>query len=99
MKKLKLSELNLGGSEVLTREQLKKVLGGTGSGSDDSGSGSGDDSGSGFVGSSCDITCKDGYYACCTTNILMPYCKCYPDNETHTCTDGGVGTLSCSATI
>lgn len=28
MKKLKLSELDLGGAEVLTRKQLKKVLGG-----------------------------------------------------------------------
>jgi len=32
MKKLKLSELKLGDSEVLTREELKKVLGGMGSG-------------------------------------------------------------------
>jgi hypothetical protein len=28
MEKLKLSELNLGNAEVLTREQLKRVLGG-----------------------------------------------------------------------
>lgn len=28
MRKLKLSELNLGSAEVLTREQLKKILGG-----------------------------------------------------------------------
>jgi hypothetical protein len=28
MRKLKLSELNLGSAEVLSREQLKKVLGG-----------------------------------------------------------------------
>ena len=33
MKKLKLNELNLGNAEVLTREELKKVLGGMGSGS------------------------------------------------------------------
>ena len=32
MKKLKLSELNLGNAEVLSREELKKVLGGMGSG-------------------------------------------------------------------
>ncbi len=32
MKKLKLSELNLSDAEVLTREELKKVLGGNGSG-------------------------------------------------------------------
>jgi len=32
MKKLKLSELNLGNAEILTRGQLKKVLGGLGSG-------------------------------------------------------------------
>ena len=31
MKKLKLSELNLGDAEVLSREELKKVLGGLGS--------------------------------------------------------------------
>ncbi len=43
MKKLKLSKLNLGDAEVLTREQLKTVLGGMGSG----GSGSGGNSGSG----------------------------------------------------
>ncbi|HLR38030.1 MAG TPA: hypothetical protein VK084_08285 [Chitinophagaceae bacterium] len=29
MKKLKLEELNLGNAEVLSREELKKVLGGT----------------------------------------------------------------------
>jgi hypothetical protein len=32
MKKLKLGKLNLSNAEVLTREQLKKVLGGDGSG-------------------------------------------------------------------
>jgi len=38
MKKLKLSELNLGDAEILTRGQLKKILGGGGS---DVGSGGG----------------------------------------------------------
>jgi hypothetical protein len=33
MKKLKLSDLNLRNTEVLTRKQLKKILGGSGSGS------------------------------------------------------------------
>jgi len=33
MKKIKLEELNLGNAEVLSREELKKVLGGMGSGS------------------------------------------------------------------
>lgn len=37
MKKLKLSELYLGKAEMLSREQLKKVLGGNGSGSGSSG--------------------------------------------------------------
>jgi len=32
MKKLKLEELNLGNAEVLSREELKKVFGGMGSG-------------------------------------------------------------------
>ncbi|MFT4152472.1 hypothetical protein [Parafilimonas sp.] len=33
MKKLKLRTIELGASEILSREQLKKVLGGSGSGS------------------------------------------------------------------
>ncbi|HLR38032.1 MAG TPA: hypothetical protein VK084_08295 [Chitinophagaceae bacterium] len=41
MKKLKLEELNLGYAEVLSREELKKVLGGIGSGGS-GGSGTGD---------------------------------------------------------
>ncbi|WP_157962631.1 hypothetical protein [Chitinophaga deserti] len=35
MKKLKLTTLSLGATEVLTRTQLKNVLGGTGSGHND----------------------------------------------------------------
>jgi len=38
MKKLKLKALELGASEVLTREQLKNVLGGDGSGGGSGGS-------------------------------------------------------------
>ena len=41
MKKLKLEELNLGYAEVLSREELKKVLGGMGSGGSGGGSGAG----------------------------------------------------------
>ena len=40
MKKLKLNVAELGATEILTREELKKVLGGAGSGS---GSGSGNE--------------------------------------------------------
>ena len=40
MKKLKLSLQNIEGAEVLTREQLKKVMGGNEEGSGGSGSGS-----------------------------------------------------------
>ena len=39
MKKLKLRALELGATEILTREQLKKVLGGSGSGTGSGGSG------------------------------------------------------------
>lgn len=75
MKKLKLKALELGAKELLTREQLKMVLGG------DDGSGSGSGSGSGIkcdCNTSADCkdtakpTCvngcngpKDGYYGVC----------------------------------
>lgn len=39
MKKLKLKALELGATELLTREQLKNVIGGSGSGSGAGGSG------------------------------------------------------------
>ncbi|HLR38046.1 MAG TPA: hypothetical protein VK084_08365 [Chitinophagaceae bacterium] len=55
MKKLKLEELNLGNdAEVLSREELKKVLGGMGSGS---GGGSGSDV-------TCTVKCPSGDTSC-----------------------------------
>ena len=55
MKKLKLTALNLGAKEILTRTQLKSILGGLdGSG----GTGSGGCSSS--PSSSCCVDCKDG---------------------------------------
>lgn len=41
MKKLKLKALELGARELLSREQLKNVIGGSGTGSEDPGSNSG----------------------------------------------------------
>ena len=46
MKKLKLRAIELGAIEILTREQLKKILGGDGG----SGSGGGSESGNGGSG-------------------------------------------------
>jgi len=54
MKKLKLSELNLGDAEVLSRKELKKVLGGI-----NSGSGGGSGTGGSGMGS-CTETCATG---------------------------------------
>jgi len=63
MKKLKLSELNLGKAEVLTREELKKVLGGLGSGGS---------------GGSVDVACckHDNPDDCgiCMPDSMMPPC-------------------------
>jgi len=59
MKKLKLKALELGVSELLTREQLKNVLGGDGSGG-----------GSGGPGS-----CSDGCGPLVACPELSPYCR------------------------
>ena len=84
MKKLKLDLQQLKGAEVLTREQLKKVLGG------DSGSGDG----------SCETTCNTGYYACCYRNVLVAYCPCVLNGDKNppnggTCDAGGIGSSEC----
>jgi hypothetical protein len=81
MKKLKLKALELGAEELLQREQLKNVIGG---------SGSGDGSGGG-----CEVTCGSGYYACCNRNILVAYCNCKTNGSTNSCDAGGVGSTSC----
>ncbi|UKJ07506.1 hypothetical protein [Solitalea lacus] len=63
MKKLTLKKLNVESSEVLTREQLKAVMGGGGSGSGTTGS-----------GSSCGGTCKvDGN---CATGCVCSQGTC-----------------------
>lgn len=77
MKKLKLKALELGAKEVLSREQLKNVLGGF----DDaggSGSGSGKGSGSGSGKSGCGICQKGSSYETCTASVVMGTntCKC-----------------------
>jgi len=59
MKKLKLKALNLGASEVLTREQLKNIMGGDGSGG-----------GSGGPGS-----CSDGCGPTVACPVNSPYCR------------------------
>lgn len=58
MHKLKLSELNLSDAEVLTRDQLKKVLGGDGSGG----------------GSMCNQCCYNDYPNDCSTCNENSYC-------------------------
>ena len=58
MKKLNLNVANLGATEILSREELKKVLGGTGTGTD-----SGD--------TQCDTasaTCEEGTDSDCSIN-------------------------------
>ncbi len=63
MKKLKLNLPRLEGAEVLTREQLKKVLGGDGSGGTDCG-------GSGCPSAHCEVIVAGGHGAngqCMTT--------------------------------
>ena len=73
MKKLKLNVAELGATEILTREELKKVLGGTGSGS---GSGSGEDKCAGYS-----TTCGNNHqqYSCnyreSTKDCYNDFCK------------------------
>jgi hypothetical protein len=55
MKKLKLKALGLGAKEILTREQLKYVLGGDGSGSGAGGGGGNTGGGSGCPTSPCSV--------------------------------------------
>lgn len=52
MKKLKLSEMNLSNAEMLSREQMKKIVGGIGSGSDSV---------------TCTVTCPDDHCSCSST--------------------------------
>ncbi len=92
MKKLKLTLLNLGGAEVLTREQLKSIIGGNG--------------GSGPGGKGCSVTCGPGYFACCNeghviigppVQVIPPSCLCKSTSGGGTsCGSGGTGSTSCS---
>jgi len=81
MKKLKLKALELGAEELLHREQLKSVIGGSG--------------GSGDGGNGCEVTCSSGYYSCCNRNIMVAYCKCVANGTSASCDAGGVGSTSC----
>jgi hypothetical protein len=85
MSKLKLSLQNIEGAEILSREQLKNVLGGWGI-----------DPGSGYD-AGCSVTCNAGYYACCNQNGSggSPTCECF-NSGSPTCESGGTGSSSCS---
>ncbi|MFL9485007.1 hypothetical protein ACI6Q2_19640 [Chitinophagaceae bacterium LWZ2-11] len=74
MKKLKLKALEFGAKEVLTREQLKRVLGGDGSGDGNDVYLDGGDSG-GFA--SCTVTCH-----CTSTVTNRGICKSNPCSAT-----------------
>ena len=78
MKKLKLNVAELGATEILTREELKKVLGGTGSGS---GSGIGYVSGCGKLGQA---HCGDTAGNSCKTHSGASG-KCKSPQATTTC--------------
>lgn len=87
MKKLKLKALELGAKEVLTRKQLKNVLGGAGSGS---GSGSGGGNYPTCPPTSCDTflnKCHDSAPYClstsCTDNsgVTHYYKSCSPTQQ------------------
>jgi hypothetical protein len=65
MKKLKLKALELGATEILTREQLKKVFGGDDTGGSGSGSGS---------GSGCKDTCTDTLFCNANQTCKNVYC-------------------------
>jgi len=75
MKKLNENKPLVGGQK-LTREQMKKVIGGNVEPGGDY---------------SCSVTCKEGYFACCNpgSSVGMPTCKCYKDGTSTTCKDGG----------
>ncbi|MFB6453872.1 hypothetical protein ACE38W_01275 [Chitinophaga sp. Hz27] len=73
MKKLRLKMLDLGATEVLSREQLKQVMGGAdGSGGDGSGGGSGGS------GKTCSGGCGDGNHASasCETKVILGSSSC-----------------------
>ncbi len=72
MKKLKLSRLDLGDAEVLSREELKMVLGGAGSG------GGSDNVCHGMSASSCSGSCTTTYGSghCVTAGPGLSECKC-----------------------
>jgi len=84
MKKLKLKQLNLEQKDILSRDELKSIVGG------DDGSGS---------ATPCSVTCVTGYYSCCWWNILLSYCKCYQNGTKapQSCDAGGVGSSACTA--
>ena len=69
MKKLRLNVTNLVATEILSREELKKVLGGTGSGS---GSTTYNDCSTRKTKSECEKTPSD-----CLTSYLSQQGKCY----------------------
>ena len=73
MKKLKLNLVNLQGAQVLSREQLKKVMGGD-DGSGGSGSGSGDATVKvDCIAFSCRTDADCGSYHVCRTSVSCPW--------------------------
>lgn len=85
MKKIRLNLADLGATEILTREQLKSVFGGTGSGSGSSSSGSGSSSSSGGGGGGGNVTCAG--LSPCTGSCTMDI-----DNTKGSCSSvGGYG--------
>lgn len=78
MKKLKLEELNLGSVEVLSREELKKVLGGLGSGGGSGDAGCLTQSGGCDEGGICILWCTNGttQQGTCGSSNHGTYCAC-----------------------
>lgn len=64
----------------LSKEEMKKVMGGKQKPSD---------------GEGCEVTCNSGYYACCNRNVAMGYCACYKNGTKHKCDAGGEGASQC----
>jgi hypothetical protein len=51
------------------------------------------------AGTSCSVTCKDGYYACCNKGNSA-YCRCVSNTILDaSCQTGGLGTASCSISV
>ncbi|MBN9351095.1 MAG: hypothetical protein J0H55_10475 [Chitinophagaceae bacterium] len=66
----------------LTKEEMKRIVGGMMAPPPDDGNG-------------CEVTCNPGFYACCNRNILDSYCHCYANGSNNSCDSGGPGSSEC----